>query len=76
MILPVGALAVKPRNRNRFSVIKDIHSSEQLSEDFILVLKISSVLFFRKTAFLVLDHFIGPLLSEDIVVEAVSKSSV
>ena len=34
MILPVGALAVKPRNRNRFSVIKDIHSSEQLSEDF------------------------------------------
>ena len=35
MILPVGALAVKPRNRNRFSVIKDIHSSEQLSEDFI-----------------------------------------
>ena len=54
MILPVGALAVKPRNRNRFSVIKDVHSSEQLSEDFILVLKISSVLFFRKTAFLML----------------------
>ena len=76
MILPVGALAVKPRNRNRFSVIKDIHSSEQLSEDFILVLKISSVLFFRKTAFLMLDDFFGPLLSKDMVIKAVGKSSV
>ena len=61
MILPVGALAVKPRNRNRFSVIKDIHSSEQLSEDFILVLKISSVLFFRKTAFLATSKYMAPL---------------
>ena len=76
MILPVGALAVKPRNRNRFSVIKDVHSSEQLPEHFIFVLQITRMFFFRKTAFLVLDHFIGPLLSEDIVVEAVSKSSV
>ena len=76
MILPVGALAVKPRNRNRFSVIKDVHSSEQLSEDFILVLKISSVLFFRKTAFLMLHDFFGPFLSKDMVIKAVGKSSV